>query len=888
MKCKANVAQEPNPDLSVILTAHDETLVSGPTMQSADAAIAVARAAGLVVEALIVLDNATPECTAWFSQPALDHWDRITLSEGDLGRARNAAVKIARGAFIAFLDADDLVSENWLSEGCKLLQAARDAGEKRIVHPELNWLFDGGKSVYFKPDQDDRLFTPWYFYAMNYYDSMALCPREVHEEIPYGSRDIPNGLSFQDWQFSVETMGAGWRHVSAKDTIIFKRRRDNSLVTESRTRQAIVRELPPMAIDAIDALGAPHNRKPQTEPARPALIEMQRESAAPQSKSLLTKVSRRLGFSQPEPVVQESPQAPLKTPPPPSEPFPHTGKTLAQRVHYARYHADPDPARDLEGYDRVAQAMDLEFYLSTYPDLAQARKVDPVGHYIRKGAEENRNPQPYFGTRQYLDRYPEAEDDPAGPLNHYLTKGAAQGHITVPFKRFEEMAAILGMSPQAAQGLLKERYSDIRARLEHGVLGEMVHRAAGFEPLISGTWPEALSLRMPPFHGDVVISRVAAIHALCQAAGLKRARAVICVNKPRWGGARRMEGHIAHALATGIRADEIVLISTDGTGELPKGRLPDGVRYVPFANLVEPLKGDEAMRTLVQFLRALRPEAVFNVNSRLMWDALGPYGRAMKASFRMIGCLFCNEQTLLGHATGYPLTRVYRNFDVLDAIVTDSHALADELRTRHMLPEEAAEKIRVLCAPADGAIPLATPPTQDPERRRQVFWSGRFDAQKRLDIVYDIARARPDLDFRLWGASVMTPMRAWGEAPDNIIFEGTYKAFADLPMQEADLWLYTSGWDGVPSILLEVAMTGVPLVGTDVGGTSEVLRKGQAEAVPHGAPTGAYMSAIEKILADPEAARARGQALRDHLLANRTAGVYADRVFALLTGEDTE
>ena len=863
------------PDLSVILTAHDETLVSGPTVQAADAAIAVARQAGFVVEPMIVLDNATPDCAAWFKQPALDHWTRHELDEGDLGRARNAAVVLSRGAFIAFIDADDLVSENWLSQGCALLAAARAAGEKRIVHPELNWLFDAGKSVYFKPDQDDVLFTPWYFYAMNYYDSMALCPREVHEEIPYDSRDIPNGLSYQDWQFSIETMDAGWRHVSAKDTVIFKRRRDSSLVTESRTRQAVVRALPALAIDAIGDLGAPHNRTPQPDPEYPA-APRQRPGAGLFSRGILGRLRHRA-------AIRLASDRPNPAPPLPDGPVPHSGEGLAERVLYARTGADPDVARGLPGYARVAEAMDIDYYLSAYPDLNRARRVDPVGHYIRRGVEENRNPHPLFSTRLYLERYPEAARDPAGPFHHFLATGRAKGHIGVPFRRFDELAAILKMTPQAAQALLFKRYDDIRHRLEHGVLGEMVNRAAAFEPLISGTWPEALSVRIPPFHGDVVVSRVAAIHALCQAAGLRRARAVICVNRARWGGARRMEGHIAHALADGFGAGEIVVISTDGSGMLPEGRLPEGVRHIQFADLVAPLKGDEAQRVLVQFLRALRPEAVFNVNSRLLWDALGPYGRAMRASFRIIGCLFCNERTELGHATGYPLTRVYRNFDVLDAIATDSHALAGELRARHMLTGAAAEKITVLSAPVDAAIPLAEVPQGN--ARPQIFWSGRFDAQKRVDLAYAVARLRPDWDIRMWGAAVMSGLRALPERPANVRLEGVYERFADLPLHEADAWLYTSAWDGVPSILLEVAMTGVPLVGSDVGGTGEVLQDGLAEAIPAEARPEAYVAALEAVLGDPQAARDRARRLRDRLIETRTRPAYAAAVIALMTGK---
>ena len=49
--------------------------------------------------------------------------------------------------------------------------------------------------------------------------------------------------------------------------------------------------------------------------------------------------------------------------------------------------------------------------------------------------------------------------------------------------------------------------------------------------------------------------------------------------------------------------------------------------------------------------------------------------------------------------------------------------------------------------------------------------------------------------------------------PRNVTVEGRYGHISEIPLAEADVWLYTSGWDGVPSQLLEVAMTGIPIVG---------------------------------------------------------------------------
>jgi hypothetical protein len=254
-------------DLTLVVTAHDETVVSGPTMRSADLAVEAAREHGYTVEPIIALDKATDATTAYFHQPRFDHWERRILHEGDLGRVRNALVPDTEGELIAFLDADDLFSENWLAEGISAVKAGEDRGEKLIAHPELRVLFDRNQTVSRNIDQDSPLFTPHYFYVRNYYDSLCLASREAHLAAPYAERDIPNGLSFQDFQFNIETMSRGWKHVVVKDTLIFKRRRDFSLMVESKSRRSLVRSLPEMAIDRVRDLAAAHRQAP-TEPTK--------------------------------------------------------------------------------------------------------------------------------------------------------------------------------------------------------------------------------------------------------------------------------------------------------------------------------------------------------------------------------------------------------------------------------------------------------------------------------------------------------------------------------------------------------------------------------------------------------------------------------------------
>jgi glycosyltransferase involved in cell wall biosynthesis len=243
-------------DLTVVVTAHDETAVCGPTMRAADLAVEAARARGFIVQTIIGLDAPTEETSAYFHQPHFDHWERRVLQERELGRVRNALVPECEGRYIAFLDADDLFSENWLAEGVATLDAAAERGERAIAHPELNVVFDGTKVIHVNIDQTSPLFTPHYLYFRHYYDSLCMAPRDAHLEIPYVIRDVPNGLSYQDFQFTIESLEAGWQHVVVRDTIIFKRRRDVSLVTESNLRKSLVRALPAMAIDRIRDLGS--------------------------------------------------------------------------------------------------------------------------------------------------------------------------------------------------------------------------------------------------------------------------------------------------------------------------------------------------------------------------------------------------------------------------------------------------------------------------------------------------------------------------------------------------------------------------------------------------------------------------------------------------------
>lgn len=68
---------------------------------------------------------------------------------------------------------------------------------------------------------------------------------------------------------------------------------------------------------------------------------------------------------------------------------------------------------------------DPAFYLEADSALA-ASGVDPLWHYCFRGADEGRNPSPYFFSSWYLAEYPRAAASGLNPLLHYLLHGPAQ------------------------------------------------------------------------------------------------------------------------------------------------------------------------------------------------------------------------------------------------------------------------------------------------------------------------------------------------------------------------------------------------------------------------------------------------------------------------------
>jgi ADP-heptose:LPS heptosyltransferase/GT2 family glycosyltransferase len=79
-------------------------------------------------------------------------------------------------------------------------------------------------------------------------------------------------------------------------------------------------------------------------------------------------------------------------------------------------------------YEEVRKSglFDAEYYLATYPDVAE-RNIDPLVHYLEEGARAGHNPHRNFDAGFYLEQCRLRGEQPNNPLLHYLRIGAARG-----------------------------------------------------------------------------------------------------------------------------------------------------------------------------------------------------------------------------------------------------------------------------------------------------------------------------------------------------------------------------------------------------------------------------------------------------------------------------
>lgn len=221
--------------LAAIVNLHNEGQSALPSLISAWRATQVAMDRGIDTEFLVVLDSAD-EPTREIAVEWESRGSRIVeVDVSDLGQARNAAALASSSDWLAFLDGDDLWSENWLAESYDRA-ASTDADDLVVFHPQCNVIFGDHHSVV----HHIASHSSWFSWARarlhNPWTALSMVRRAVVASVPYPSNDLERGFGFEDWSWNLEVLRRGGRHEVIDDTCHFIRRTNGaSLLSKSNT-----------------------------------------------------------------------------------------------------------------------------------------------------------------------------------------------------------------------------------------------------------------------------------------------------------------------------------------------------------------------------------------------------------------------------------------------------------------------------------------------------------------------------------------------------------------------------------------------------------------------------------------------------------------------------
>jgi glycosyltransferase involved in cell wall biosynthesis len=213
---------------------------------------------------------------------------------------------------------------------------------------------------------------------------------------------------------------------------------------------------------------------------------------------------------------------------------------------------------------------------------------------------------------------------------------------------------------------------------------------------------------------------------------------------------------------------------------------------------------------------------VYNLNCGPLWSATKTYGKIFKTKFKLYGFMFCDDRDKLGNVDGYPSRYLLTAINYLDQIYLDSLYLLENIKNRSIFTSEVQKKFVVFNTPVN-SFELKPKVFSNVNKRKKICWAGRFDRQKRPDILIQIAKELNECDIEVWGSTMLDTEDYPFQSAKNIELMGMFSNIEELLVRDYDLVLFTSEWEGVPTIIFEFMKLRVPIVASKVGGVSEVL-----------------------------------------------------------------
>lgn len=447
----------------------------------------------------------------------------------------------------------------------------------------------------------------------------------------------------------------------------------------------------------------------------------------------------------------------------------------------------------------VERYFDPAWYLQVNGDVAAA-KIDPLEHFLRHGLAEGR-------------RLSEIVSHSQSPVANRIVRGEFRvGNRTYWF--YEQ--------PILPRGVLKQVVA--QGAHDPAILAPGVNAIKGLRQFLAddlesrdGLNVEAIFSAFSPPPDTVFL-----LYSMCI------------------GGAEKYAASIFSYLTSELDSNAIAIVTEVTQKNVANWeRIPilkpfAEKRVVFWRDIAGP--GWHSTSALARLINSIKPKRIIVINSALGLKMISEYGRAMSN----YSSIYCTYFGLSNHALGAPYgVRYARSTAPYATLLTDNHLTERVLKQRYgLLPGPG---VRVLPPLAVGDEKRHENSRNNRERTasrsadddvKRWLWISRVEPFKGTQILSYLAQTKPEHVFEVFGPLSM-PLEDMGLQQPNIRYMGIMSDLRELPLQNYKGFVFTSLFEGFPNIVLEVALMGVPLILSDVGGLKDTFVEGSAILVTH-------------------------------------------------------
>ena len=220
---------------------------------------------------------------------------------------------------------------------------------------------------------------------------------------------------------------------------------------------------------------------------------------------------------------------------------------------------------------------------------------------------------------------------------------------------------------------------------------------------------------------------------------------------------------------------------------------------------------------------------------------------------------------------------VIENADVITAV---SHSCAKELKKEHIINTEIA-------VVNNGVDTNSFIPGKNKKKENYILYTGRLETRKGLiDLIESakyVCRESADIKFILTGKGTIKKylerrINDFG-LKKNFYFAGFVDRSKLLEYyQNATIYVLPSYYEGLPTTLLEAMSCGIPLIATDVEGSSELITDGKTGLLAPPRDPERLAEAILRLLDDEELRERISINARKHVVNNYDWAIITDKI----------